>query len=103
MINIQAALVNKGPLSIGLNAGLSTFTTYSSGVYSDVNCNPNIQNHAALLIGYGVDVVNGVNVPFWLIKNSWGTGWGIKGFVKILRTNSNLCGVMSNVMYPTIQ
>jgi hypothetical protein len=56
-----------------------------------------------LLIGYGTDVVNGVNVPFWLIKNSWGTGWGINGFAKILRTNANLCGVMSNVMYPTIK
>jgi hypothetical protein len=56
-----------------------------------------------LLIGYGTDIVKGVNVPFWLIKNSWGAGWGINGFAKILRTNANLCGVMSNVLYPTIQ
>lgn len=103
MINIQAALVNQGPLAIGINAGLATFTTYSTGVYSDLNCNPNIQNHAVLLIGYGTDIVNGVSVPYWLIKNSWGVGWGINGFAKILRTNGNLCGIMSNVMYPTLK
>jgi hypothetical protein len=56
-----------------------------------------------LLVGYGTDIVKGVNVPYWLIKNSWGAGWGINGFAKILRTNANLCGVMSNVLYPTVQ
>ena len=46
MINIQAALITQGPLSIGINAGLSTFIFYSSGVYQDTNCSPNALNHA---------------------------------------------------------
>lgn len=49
MVNIQAALINQGPLSIGLNAGPATFIAYSRGVYNDLNCTSSIQNHAGKL------------------------------------------------------
>jgi hypothetical protein len=52
MINIQAALVNQGPLAIGINGGLATFITYKTGVYSDLNCSPNVQNHAGKLFSF---------------------------------------------------
>jgi hypothetical protein len=55
-----------------------------------------------LLVGYGSDVINGINLPFWLIKNSWGTGWGIRGYMKILRGSSNLCGVLSSGTLPVL-
>ncbi|KAJ8931010.1 hypothetical protein NQ314_016131 [Rhamnusium bicolor] len=37
------------------------------------------------IIGWGVD--NGT--PYWLIANSWGTGWGEKGYFRILRGSNN--------------
>jgi hypothetical protein len=42
----RSALVNQGPISIGINANLTSFILYSSGVYSDIRCNSNNLNHA---------------------------------------------------------
>lgn len=42
-------------------------------------------DHAVLAFGYD----NG----FWLIKNSWGTSWGEKGFIRI--KDGNTCDVLT--------
>ena len=38
-------------------------------------------NHAVLVVGWGTQN----NIPYWLIKNSWGTTFGDKGYIKIKR------------------
>ena len=38
-------------------------------------------NHAVLAIGWGTEN----EIPYWLIKNSWGTEWGDQGYIKVKR------------------
>jgi hypothetical protein len=45
-------------------------------------------DHAVLVVGYGKE--NGVN--YWIVKNSWSTLWGDKGYVKI---KEDLCGILN--------
>ena len=52
---------------------------YESGVY-DGHCGSTI-DHAVVLVGYGTE--NGKD--YYLVRNSWGEGWGEGGYIKQLR------------------
>lgn len=73
--------VNMQPVVVSVYADY--MFSYSSGLFN--NCSNSSQNHAVLLVGYTSDS--------WIIKNSWGTGWGEKGFIRLNKTNP-LCGAM---------
>ena len=66
----------------------SGFGNYASGVFD--KCTSQSINHAILVVGYGTDAASGKN--YWLVRNSWGTGWGAAGYIKIFRGN-NQCGI----------
>jgi hypothetical protein len=67
----------------------------SSGVYkpSEVECRNaerKRDGHSVAIVGYGVDSDSGE--PYWIIKNSWGTNWGDRGYFKLHR-GSGLCSM----------
>ncbi len=67
---------------------------YTSGVLNVANC-PTAINHAIAIVGWGSQ--NGTN--YWIVKNSWGTGWGENGYFRIIR-GKNMCGINNYYYYP---
>lgn len=81
---IAAQVYKSGPVSIGVDG--SSFQTYTGGILS--NCQ-NVQlDHAVLIVGY--DDSNAT--PYWIIKNSWGPGWGEEGYIRVEK-GTNQCGL----------
>lgn len=51
--------------------------------YADVE-NSWVGSHAVVIVGWGEDMVQGKNVAYWIVRNSWGESWGInRGLFKI--------------------
>lgn len=94
---LAEAVASIGPISVGIHV-VASFQHYSSGIYVEPECNPNLINHAVLAVGYGTE--NGKD--YWLVKNSWGTTWGDKGYIKMLRNGNNQCGISNLSSYPTV-
>ena len=60
-----------GSVASYMKAGLSTFFSYGYGVYNGYPSNSaNSIDHAVTIVGWN-DYAGA-----WIIKNSWGTGWG---------------------------
>jgi len=59
------------------------FAAYTGGVFSSTKQYSSI-NHAILLVGW--DDAKGA----WLLKNSWGPGWGVDGFMWINYGTANV-------------
>ena len=79
------------PVSVYIDAGALQF--YSSGIFTG-KCGT-APNHAATVIGYGK--ARG-GAKYWLVKNSWGTKWGEKGYIRMkrdIRAKEGLCGSSS--------
>ncbi|XP_020815051.1 cathepsin L-like [Drosophila serrata] len=95
---LAEAVATIGPISVGIHVVAGSFQHYHSGIYIEPKCNPKIINHAVLVVGYGSE--NGKD--FWLVKNSWGSSWGDKGYIKMLRNGNNQCGISSLSSYPTV-
>ena len=69
------------------------FMNYHSGCFVGPLETP---NHVVLLCGWDDDACSGNGG--WLIKNSWGTGWGMSGFGWIQWYSTGCCGG-ANLLY----
>ncbi|CAD5223189.1 unnamed protein product [Bursaphelenchus okinawaensis] len=73
---------NQGPIVIYIDA--DQMMNYKNGIMNPTAPSGGWSiNHAVLLVGYGVQ--NSTSTPYWIIQNSWGTSWGLKGFVLVKR------------------
>lgn len=119
------ALANVGPVAITLAAGTIGWQLYGGGIFEGgmSGCGFDL-DHGVQMVGYGSE--NGKD--YWIIRNSWGAGWGEKGFMRIKRygegkepcgvdkhpqdgvackgddtpkTYCGVCGLLSSSSYPT--
>lgn len=92
--DLKAAIATQ-PVSVAVSAGTTDWQFYKSGVFAG-GCNDEI-DHGVLAVGYGhYDPEDDPNawsnataMDYFLIKNSWGTYWGIDGFIQLGRGVGN--------------
>lgn len=72
------AVATKGPVVVSVDA--SAWGTYGSGIFDSCREDSTV-NHAVLLVGYGKTEQD----KYWIIRNSWGSGFGEDGFIRLLR------------------
>ena len=93
------AAVTQQPTAVAIQANMPCFQFYHSGVMDNANCGTNL-DHAVLAVGFGNDAATGKD--YWLIKNSWNTSWGDKGYIKLGMDDTNgTCGVQIDPVTPT--
>jgi len=82
---IKNAIYTKGPIAVEVCAG-PVFQGYSGGIYAtnEISTCSGWINHSVLLTGWN-DTEN-----TWIMKNSWGTGWGESGYMRIRRGMSRI-------------
>jgi cathepsin L len=77
---------NKSAMSVAIYASARSFSTYKSGVYTNATCSTEI-NHGVAVVGYKSN-------DYWIVRNSWGTGWGESGYIRMAMTDGKgTCGI----------
>jgi cathepsin L len=67
------------------------FYQYRGGVMN-TQCKNKSYDHSVTVVGYGTDDKEG---DYWIVKNSWGPGWGEQGYIRMGRNKDNLCLIAS--------
>ena len=75
--SMKQAILDYGPISICVSVN-DAFQAYGGGIFS--GCNNGEINHAVVLVGWDDDQGSG---GVWFLRNSWSSGWGEGGYMRI--------------------
>jgi C1A family cysteine protease len=89
--------LNQQPVSVAIAA--NAIMNYQKGVFKVTTCGTGL-NHGVTAVGYGTDGTDN----WYIVRNSWGAGWGENGYIRMSRdvqTSTGICGICMVASYPT--
>ena len=94
-----ALALREAPVLVALSIGRE-FELFTGGaVLKRCAANGTAQGlHNVEIVGHGVTAAG---EAYWSVKNSWGEGWGDRGYAKLAKDAGNACDVATNWAYPT--
>jgi len=93
---MQNFLYTNSPMSVCVDA--SSWQFYNGGVITTSSgCGTDI-DHCVQVTGWSVQ--SGVNA--WTVRNSWGTDWGVSGFLYV-QIGGDVCAIAEVVTVPCVQ
>lgn len=98
MTLLAANIQTYGPASICVDA--SNWNDYTGGIMTTAGCGgyaADDLDHCVQLVGYNAQSAT----PYWLVRNSWATNWGINGYIK-LSYPANTCGLGNEATFVSI-
>ncbi|CAI7835544.1 unnamed protein product, partial [Closterium sp. NIES-54] len=100
--------VQKQPVIVTLHGSHPSFAWYTGGLYADESCfNPAspVLDHAVLVVGYRF-TAPGASDNHFVLRNSWGPGWGEDGYMRVAVSSAQyggICGMTYNLgVYPVL-
>jgi len=100
MTELMQSVAEIAPMSVCLDA--DGFDGYTGGIMPASACQSAFtsMNHCVQIVGYSINSTN-PSQSYWLIRNSWGTNWGVEnGFVYLqLDSTTNTCGLANQATY----
>jgi len=92
--------IAQGPVSVTVEADRTAFQSYQSGVLNSAACGTNL-DHAITGIGYGTES----GQQYYIIRNSWGSNWGVGGYIKIATESGRskgICGIQQESVWSKV-
>lgn len=97
--NAMKTALNKGPVSVAIEADQTAFGQYQGGILNVEDCGTNL-DHGVLAVGYGKEG----DQEYYIVKNSWGPGWGESGFIRLeIKDGKAACGIQYQASYPDVK
>jgi len=92
---VKNAIYNEGPVSMSYRMDEATYM-HPGSVYYWPDCSY-LTNHLVSIVGWDDTVAHpeGGGYGAWIVKNSWGTGWGDNGYFYLCYGSANMDDVVS--------
>jgi len=90
-------LTQTGPLSICVDA--ESWQYYTGGIITASDGCGTSLDHCVMATGFAA---YGTSMPYWIVRNSWGTDWGLSGYLYV-EMGQNVCGIAQEATCSTAQ
>ena len=90
------------PASVCVNA--EEWQSYKGGTLTGTQCgghSTDDTDHCVQVVGFSKGSSAANTNMYWIVRNSWGTEWGIGGYIHV-EYGTNACGIANDATFVTL-